>query len=66
MLSLTTILGIISIFISFALFGTAFYLAMKKKSWKVWVPVIVIAFLFMTVIPVSLAVFVAVPEGSAG
>ncbi len=66
MLNLTTILGIISIFISFILFGAAFYSVMKKRPWKVPITLGVLAFLFMTLIPVSLAIFFAVPEGAAG
>lgn len=39
---------------------------MKKKPWQVPVILGILAFLFMTVIPVGLAVLVAVPEGATG
>lgn len=56
-----TIAGIISIFIAFALFSCSFYAATKGNK-RLALILGAVAFLFMTVIPVSLAVFVAVPN----
>lgn len=56
MLNATTIAGIASILVSFALFMGAFY-ATTKKHTKLAVSLGIAAFVFMTLIPVSLAVF---------
>ncbi len=56
-----TILGIASIVVAFALFSSSFYMAVKGRKR----PAIVmgaVAFVFMTLIPVSLALFFAVPN----
>lgn len=56
-----TIAGIISIFIAFALFSGSFY-ATVKGSKRLAIVLGAVAFVFMTIIPVSLALFVAVPN----
>lgn len=56
-----TVLGIVSILIAFALFGASFYMATKDRK-KESIIYGAVAFVFMTIIPVSLALFVAVPN----
>lgn len=56
MLNATTIAGIASILVAFALFMAAFYFTTKKRT-KLAVGLGIAAFLFMTLIPVCLAVF---------
>ncbi|OEY04761.1 hypothetical protein [Corynebacterium sp. Marseille-P4321] len=56
-----TVAGIISIVIAFALFSGAFFATMRGKK-RLAIGLGVTAFLFMTLIPVSLALFVAVPN----
>lgn len=63
MIGTTTILGIASIFVAFALFMASFYYALKKRKREA-IMLGAVAFLFMTVIPVSLALFGAVPNPS--
>lgn len=57
-----TILGICSIFIAFALFGACFWAVVKKKPVGLAVTLGILAFIFMTILPVSLAVFFAAPN----
>ncbi|WP_342318650.1 hypothetical protein [Corynebacterium mayonis] len=57
-----TIVGIVSVVIGFALFGLAFWVTAKLRKISLAVGLGIAAFLFITVIPVSLAVFVAVPN----
>ncbi|QGU05788.1 hypothetical protein [Corynebacterium comes] len=60
---ITTIIGIISIVIGFLCIAAAFYTFMKKKP-PVWsVGFGLAAFIFVTVIPVFLAVFFATMPG---
>lgn len=59
----TTIAGIVSIFVAFALFLASFYLAAQGKK-RAAIGFGAVAFLFMTIIPVSLALFGAVPNPS--
>lgn len=59
----TTVAGIASIFIAFALFITSFYMATKQNK-RAAIILGVVAFLFMTLIPVGLALFGAVPNPS--
>lgn len=56
-----TVLGIVSILIAFALFSVSFYMATKRRK-KESIIFGIVAFVFMTLIPVSLALFVAVPN----
>lgn len=56
-----TVLGIASIFIGFALFAASFFAATKGLKQRA-IGFGVAAFLFITLIPVSLALFVAVPN----
>ena len=63
MIGTTTLLGIASIFVAFALFMASIYYALKKRKREAII-LGVVAFLFMTVIPVSLALFGAVPNPS--
>lgn len=46
-----------SVLIGFLLFGTAFYSYMLSKSKKVPLALVIISFLFLTVIPVVMALF---------
>ena len=57
----TTTLGIASIVVAFFLFSASFYFAVKGRK-RTSISFGLIAFLFMTVIPVSLALFSAVPN----
>ncbi|WJY98545.1 hypothetical protein [Corynebacterium fournieri] len=57
----TTILGIASIVVAFVLFSTSFYFAVKGRK-RASLSMGLLAFVFMTVIPVSLALFSAVPN----
>ncbi|MBA1836624.1 hypothetical protein GC584_04105 [Corynebacterium sp. zg912] len=57
----TTILGIASIVVAFVLFSTSFYMAVKGRK-QASIGFGLTAFVFMTVIPVSLALFAAVPN----
>ena len=57
----TTILGIASIVVAFALFSSSFYMAVKGRK-RASIGFGAAAFIFMTVIPVSLALFSAVPN----
>lgn len=59
----TTLLGIISIAIGFLCIGAAFYAFMKKKPTGWTVALGIGAFVFVTVIPVFLAVFFATAPG---
>ena len=61
MLNDVTITAIISIFTSFTLFMGAFYSAMKGRK-RAAIGLGVAAFVFMTLIPVMLAVFGAAPN----
>lgn len=63
MINTTTVLGIASIFVAFALFMASFYMAVKKRKREAII-LGATAFAFMTVIPVSLALFGAVPNPS--
>ncbi len=53
--------GIASILVAFCLFASSFYMATKGRT-KPAIIFGIVAFLFMTVIPVSLALFGAVPN----
>lgn len=53
---LTTYLGICSILIGFAFFGSCFYCFSTNKSRKLCILLLLCAFVFMTIIPVTLAV----------
>ena len=57
----TTMLGIASIVVAFFLFSASFYCAVKGRK-RASIGFGLVAFLFMTVIPVSLALFSAVPN----
>lgn len=57
----TTILGIASIVVAFALFSSSFYMAVQGRK-RASIGFGAAAFIFMTVIPVSLALFAAVPN----
>ena len=57
----TTMLGIASIVVAFVLFSTSFYMAVKGRK-RASIGFGLTAFVFMTVIPVSLALFAAVPN----
>lgn len=57
----TTILGIASIVVALVLFSTSFYMAVKGRK-RASIGFGLTAFVFMTVIPVSLALFAAVPN----
>ena len=57
----TTILGIASIVVAFFLFCASFCFAVKGRK-QASISFGLVAFLFMTVIPVSLALFSAVPN----
>ena len=57
----TTILGIASVVVAFFLFSASFYCAVKGRK-RTSISFGLVAFLFMTVIPVSLALFSAVPN----
>ena len=57
----TTILGIASIVVAFVLFSTSFYMAVKGRK-RASIGFGLTAFVFMTVIPVSLALVAAVPN----
>lgn len=59
--STTTILGIASIVVAFFLFTASFYCAVKGRK-RASIGFGAAAFIFMTVIPVSLALFSAVPN----
>ena len=61
MLTTGTIVGIVSIAIAFVLFSGSFYATTKGRK-NLAIGLGVAAFLFMTIIPVSLALFVAVPN----
>lgn len=56
MLNTTTIVGIVSILVAFALFMAAFYFTTKKRT-TLAIALGIAAFLFMTLIPVCLAIF---------
>lgn len=56
-----TILGIASIVVAFALFSASFYMAVKGRK-RTAIVLGAVAFVFMTLIPVSLALFFAVPN----
>lgn len=58
----TTILGICSIIVAFFLFTACFLTVMKKKPMALSVGLGLLAFIFMTFVPVFLAVFVAAPN----
>lgn len=53
--------GIVSILVAFCLFATSFYMVTKGRT-KPAIIFGIVAFLFMTMIPVSLALFGAVPN----
>lgn len=57
----TTVLGIASIVVAFVLFSTSFYMAVKGRK-RASIGFGLTAFVFMTIIPVSLALFAAVPN----
>ncbi|QYH19060.1 hypothetical protein JKI95_07175 [Corynebacterium aquatimens] len=57
----TTILGIASIFIGFALFAACFMATLKGRK-QLAIGLGVAAFVFMTFVPVGLALFGAVPN----
>lgn len=57
----TVMFGIASILVAFCLFATSFYMTTKGRK-KPAIVFGVVAFLFMTIIPVSLALFGAVPN----
>lgn len=57
----TTVLGVASIVVAFVLFSTSFYMAVKGRK-RASIGFGLTAFVFMTVIPVSLALFAAVPN----
>ncbi|HZK31942.1 MAG TPA: hypothetical protein VFC72_03420 [Corynebacterium sp.] len=61
---LITVLGILSIILGFVCIATAFVAVMRKKP--VWIPVVagIAALLFVTVVPVTLAVFFAAQTAS--
>lgn len=59
----TTLLGIISIAIGFLCIGAAFYVFMRRKSTPWAAGLGIAAFVFVTVIPVILAVFFATMPG---
>ncbi|MCP1388676.1 hypothetical protein M5J20_10870 [Corynebacterium sp. TA-R-1] len=61
MIGTTTILGIVSIFIGFALFAGAFMATLKGRK-GLAVGLGATAFVFITFIPVGLALFGAVPN----
>ena len=61
MLNATTIAGIVSIAVAFILFLGAFYFTTQKRT-TLAITLGITAFLFMTVIPVCLAVFGAAPN----
>ena len=61
MLNVTTIAGIVSIAVAFILFLGAFYFTTQKRT-TLAITLGIAAFLFMTVIPVTLAVFGAAPN----
>lgn len=58
----TTIAGIVSILIGFGLFAGCFYSVVKRKPLALSVGLGLAAFMFMTFLPVFLAVFVAAPN----
>ena len=60
-MSTPTILGIASIVVAFALFSSSFYMAVQGRK-RASIGFGLTAFVFMTVIPVSLALFAAVPN----
>lgn len=57
-MSLTMVLTMGSVFLGFLLFGAAFAAFMYKKPQRLVWTLFVIAALFITVIPVTLAIFV--------
>ncbi|EEI17328.1 hypothetical protein [Corynebacterium lipophiloflavum] len=57
-----TLLGIASIVIGFALIAAAFLVVVKGRRTPLAVGLGIAAFVFVTVIPVILAVFVAAPN----
>lgn len=57
-----TIVGIASIVIGFALIGASFLATTRKRNIPLAVGLGLAAFLFITVIPVFIAVFIAVPN----
>lgn len=61
-LTATTILGICSIFIAFGLFTACYWTVVKNKPAALSVGLGLAAFIFMTFVPVFLAVFVAAPN----
>lgn len=56
MLNATTIAGIVSILVAFALFMAAFYFTTKKRT-TLAIGLGIAALIFMTLIPVCLAIF---------
>lgn len=61
---LITMLGIASIAVGFVAIAAAFLAVMRKKP--VWIPVTlgIVALIFVTVLPVILAIFFAAPTRS--
>ncbi|SDS75768.1 hypothetical protein [Corynebacterium timonense] len=57
-----TIVGIVSIVIGFALIGASFYVTSRTRNVPLAVGLGIAAFVFITVIPVVLAVFIAAPN----
>ena len=60
-----TILGICSIFIGFGLFAGCFFTVVKKKPMSLSVGLGLAAFIFITFVPVFLAVFIAAPNAGS-
>ena len=58
----TTIIGICSIAVAFILFGVCYWTVVKNKPVALSVALGFIAFIFMTFVPVFLAVFIAAPN----
>ena len=58
-----TIAGIGSIFLGFCLFGACYWSVVSKKPMAASVALGALAFIFITFVPVFLAVFVAAPSG---
>lgn len=61
MIGVTTLLGIASIVIGFGLIAGAFIAVMRERK-RLAVGLGVLALVFITIIPVGLALFVAVPN----
>lgn len=61
-LTATTILGICSILVAFGLFTACYWTVVKNKPAALSVALGLAAFIFMTFVPVFLAVFVAAPN----